>query len=594
MSKLPTDHQAKCGVLFHPGDYIRRDQLAKCDVVFYPVDYSTESTPTVRLAIDDHLGNNRFSISLSLRRAEFILAHETGEVETCEAIASDIVNTVCREYNGRFLEVVSTQDWTFMELDQEYGAVKRVMIALHNLSQIPFCPPAVAENEVVSHDDVDEEAVSVKDALAFHMFESTGTPNSDDSPMRDISSSFESLPAEFYESIQPRADYLEVNSMLSSKSGTASNLSITYSSGKQDSTASYEKSSSSGHQSSFKSVMAETGSSKKVSKTTSTSTTSSKKGRKKRVIQRRGLLKFNSDTSSKLESKQKPSSKLNVDLGDSRFAIDPSLSQIFHKAASEGQSTEITDFVTTNSYCGESTASDPQNRKRPGALDGLRSTWLKKLNVGQKRYSKHYSASEADILETDNENKVKRFDDDTYRDISSYDVLCQNEPTFSLITDSIHVGNSRMKVMMQHHREKYHSSYTTNRSKQSIVDNLVTQVTNGTKGAGSFIAKESEECSWHELDRQMACLMVEGTLVQCEHDSSILDLPNLSTSKESSSKPTHCDNFIGGRYHTALMNLKNRKKKRTLSSKMCTESIEDLQKRMLKTAEEERRKNQVN
>lgn len=287
-------------------------------------------------------------------------------------------------------------------------------------------------------------------------------------------------------------------------------------------------------------------------------------------------MKFNNETSSKPKSKQRSSSKLNVDLGDSRFAIDPSLSQIVHKAASEGQSTEITELVTTNSYCESTTASEPQNRKRPGALRGLRSTWLKKLNVG-KSNTKHYSTSEADILE--NDNRVKCLDDDAYRNLSSFDVLCQHEP-HGLITSAIHIGNNRMKIMMQNQRKRFHVSNATKYSKQIIVNNLVTEVTDGVKGNGSFVAKESEDACWHELDRKMSCLMVEGTLNQCKHDPSILDLEDLSPSQRS-----QCDNFIGGRYHTALMNLKNRKKKKILSSKMNTDSIEDQQKRMIEATD---------
>lgn len=242
MASPPTDSQPNFGGLLHPGDCIHNDQLTINDVIFYPVDYSTESNPTIQLAIDDHQGSNRFQISLSLRRAEFILAHETGDFDTYEAIARDIVSTVCNEYKGRFLEVVSAQDGTYMELDQECESVKRVMISLHNLSQIPFCPPAASVN-VCGDDEVDEEAGSVK--LAFHnMFESSGTPSSDDrtpnsdfqlrAPQLEIGSSFESLPT-FYDSFQPRADYLETQSILSSKSGTASNFSISYSSGKLES-----------------------------------------------------------------------------------------------------------------------------------------------------------------------------------------------------------------------------------------------------------------------------------------------------------------------------------------------------------------------
>lgn len=593
---------------------IPHDQLTKSDVIFLPVDYTSNSTPKMRYAMDDHLGNNRFSISLSLRRSEFIHAYETGEFDTCKTIATDIVNTISQEYGGRFLEGAPTYaDCNFTDLGHGCEAVERVKFALHNLPQGPFSVD-VMENEIDYDEDEDNEEVAfVKDALSgplssaiFDNIDSIGDSNCiglHPVPKLETSCSFESIPSiplDFDNGFEPRFDCLETNSISSVGSTVESHamsmISRPCSTGKQDSTvdiansSEYEKSSSIVEESSLEDSTTDKIPTRKASKSAATKATT-KKVRKKRVIQRRGLLKFNSDTKpvSKPKSKQRSSSKVNVNLGDSRFKIDPSLSQILDKAASEGQGTDITDLFTTNSYC-DSTASEPKRQKRLAPLRGLRSTFLKTFNVGKSNF-KHYSASEADIIESD--NKVKCLDNNDYRDLSSYDVLCRTQPTHGLIMESTHLGNSRLKIMMQNHRQQYHSGNATSNDKESIVNNLVSEVVDGIKGKGNFVAKQSQECSWYELDQEMACSMVEGSLRECKHDSSILDLPDSSVSHPSDPLPNYKSkeepspqvNFMGCRHNQALTNLKNRKKKRVLSSNMNLESIEDLQKQMLETRE---------
>ena len=99
------------------------------------------------------MGNNRFSVILSLWRDEFILAHETGAFDKCDRIATDIVSTVTQEYTGRFLEVLSTHDdRSFIDLGHGYQAIERVKFALHDipLSQ-PYQRTAI-HNEVICVD----------------------------------------------------------------------------------------------------------------------------------------------------------------------------------------------------------------------------------------------------------------------------------------------------------------------------------------------------------------------------------------------------------------------------------------------------------
>lgn len=602
---------------------IPQDQITKYDVIFLPVDYNSNSTPKVQYAMDDHLGNNRFFISLSLRRAEFIEAYEMEEYDKCETIATDIVTTVIQEYGGRFLEGASTSaDSTFTDLGHGCEAFERVKFALHSLPQNSFSVDIMENVDNRIEDEENEEAAAafVKDALSQPVSTDIFDDNDiDDSnyqelhshPQSETNSSFESI--YLYNAFGKRLECFETNSISSVESTVESNtvsiMSMSCPTGKQnsisDSAYDSEYETSPIVQSlSLKDSTMDKISPKKESESTAAITTledstteiptkktktTTKKARKKRVIQRKGLLKFNDlQPASKPKSKQRSNSKVNVNLGDSRFAIDPSLSEMVDKAASEGQGTDITDLYTTNSYC-DSTASEPKRQKVLAPVRGLRSMWLKKFNVG-KSNSKHYSASEVDIIESD--KKVKCLNKNAYRDLSSYDVLCQTQPSYGVIVESTHLGNSRLKVMMQNRRDQYHFSNATSSDKKCIINNLVSEVVDGIKGKGNFVAKQSEERSWYELDQQMACSMVESSLGDCEHDSSILDLPDSSVpyssdvpNYEPKQELTPQVNFMGCRHNQALMNLKNRKKKRILSSNMNLKSIADLQKQMLETTD---------
>jgi len=568
--------------------------VTKFDVIFLPVEYNHNGDPKVQFAVDGHMGNNRFSVILSLWRDEFMLAHENGEYGKCDRIAIDIVNTVTQEYTGRFLEVSSTRDdRSYVDLGCEFQAVERVKFALHNTPQRPPCPDSVRENEAIYiKNDFNAEGAFGKDVLSAKDV-SSNIFDDEDSIVSCNPGDFD-FPNDLYKTFEPRCDYLETNSISSVDSNTLSSK-HPHSVAETDNTSEYGKfieplslDDSTSKQSvilddsaSKRSyVMEEPASEKapsdKLVKADGTQATAPKKRRKKRVIQRRGMLKFNSESKSKPNPtpQQRSSSKVNVNLGDSRFAVDPSLSEMFNKAASEGQGTDVTDLYTTNSsYC-ESTVSEPKRQKILAPLQGLRSTFLKKFNVG-KNHTEHYSASEADIIEQD--SKVKCLDENRYRDLSSFDVLCQTDPFNSVVTDSTHVGNSRLKVMMQSRKNKYHKKSATSRDKQSIVNSLVSEVVHGVKGKGNFVARELDDHNWYELDQQMACLMVKGSLDQSKIDSSVLDLPDSSTYDERTESTSQRGGLMGNLHNAAVLNLKNRKKKKTLSSNFNPESINELQ-----------------
>mmetsp|Transcript_29342 Transcript_29342/g.34913 ORF Transcript_29342/g.34913 Transcript_29342/m.34913 type:complete len:598 (-) Transcript_29342:175-1968(-) len=586
-----------------------QEEVQKYDVVLLPIDYTSNSTPNVQFAMDGHLGNNRFSISLSLRRDEFATAYEKGDYNSCETIATDIVNTLCREYKGRLLEVVSTnEDWTFTDIGYGCEAVERVKFALQYPPQSPFSPPVCTDNDLDCEEDEDYDvAAFTKDALHPNIFDDDNDviDNTDEHPTPphlETFHSFDSIPVDFYKAFEPRPECLETNSISSVASNTVTDSSVTSNTvsttsipssvGNQDTKGEIEnnnqdeKSSSVDKPSLMEDSSIKKDSCKKAAKVKSTTETAIPNRRKKRVIQRRGLLKFNTDTKSnpdvKIQVKQRTISKVSVNLGDSRFAVDPTLSKMLNRAASEGHGTDITDLYTTNSYCESivmSTASEPKRQK---VIHRLRETLLSKLKVG-KGNTKHYSSSEVDIME--NDKTVKCLDQNEFREISPYDVFCRTEPNHDLVTETTHVGNSRLKIMMMNHREKYHSTCSTKADKRSILSSLVSEVVNGEKGIGKFIAKESEDCGWYELDEEGACLVVEGSLGKSEHDMAVLNLPDPSLGFESKDKLPSQANLMGGLHNAALMNLKNRKKKRILSSKLKPESIDDLQKQMLDTSE---------
>jgi len=587
-----------------------QEEVQKYDVVLLPIDYTSNSTPNVQFAMDGHLGNNRFSISLSLRRDEFATAYEKGDYISCEKIATDILNTLCQEYNGRLLEVISTnEDWTFTDIGHGSEAIERVKFALQYPPQSPFSPPVFTDNDLDCEEEEDYDvAAFTKDALHPNIFDDDNDviDNTDEHPtpsrFLETFHSFDSIPADLYKTFEPRSECLETNSISSVASNTVttssvasntvSTTSVPSSVGNQDTKGEIEnndqdeKSSSVDKPSLMEDSSIKKDSCKKAAKVKSTTDTATPR-RKKRVIQRRGLLKFNTDTKSnshgKIQGKQRANSKVNINLGDSRFAVDPSLSKMLNKAASEGHGTDITDLYTTNSYCESSTvmstASEPKRQK---VIHRLRETLLSKLKVG-KGNTKHYSSSEVDIME--NDKTVKCLDQNEYREISTYDVFCRTKPNHGLVTETTHVGNSRLKIMMMNHREKYHSTCSTKADKRSILSSLVSEVVNGEKGTGKFIAKQSEDCGWYELDEQGSCLVVEGSLGKSEHDMTVLNLPDLSVGFESKDKLPAQANLMGGLHNAALLNLKNRKKKRILSSKLKPESINDLQKQMLDTSE---------
>lgn len=604
---------------------VSKDHITNYDVVLLPVDYTPNSIPKVQFAMDGHLGNNRFSISLSLRRTEFVTAYERGEYNTCDTIATDIVNTLCREYNGRLLEVISTSvDWTFTDLGHGYEAIERIKFALHYPPQSPFSPPVVMENDVgCEEDDDDVVAAFAKEAIHPNIFDDDndviGDPYEHPTPPQlETLHSFDSIPGDFYKAFELRPECIETNSFSSVTSNTASNLSISDSIGNRHTNVGTEnspkhvKTSSIDKPSFMEDYLIKKVSSKKASEVKSTTdqvsefksitdkasevksttdTTATPNRRKKRTIQRRGLLKFNSETKSrtppevKQQGKQRPPPKVNINLGDSRFAVDPSLSKMLNKAASEGQGTDITELYTTNSYCestAKSTVSEPKRQKVISDLRGLRKTWLSKFKVG-KGNTKHYSSSEVDIMESD--NTVKCLDQDEYRELSTYDVLCETEPTHGLVAESMHVGNSRLKIMMLNYQEKYLSTSATKEDKRSITSRLVSEVVNGEKGKGNFVAQKSEDCTWYELDERGAHLVVEGSLGRSGIDTRVLELPDQSMNCESKDGLLPQGNFMGGLHNAALMNLKNRKKKRILSSNLNLESIQDLQKQMIDAIE---------
>jgi len=511
---------------------VSSDDVKDCDVLFLPrPTYNPESgvgsfspPPPLQFAVEGHPGNNRFFVTLISQRRRFMTAFETREYVVFKKIAKEIVSIICDDYKGRFLERDSMDtDSMWTDLGTGQKAIDRVEWSFLN-------PPQNHFTYLIEQGDEDSG-----DSLLSNMsslFDDDDKEKNNNDALA-FGSTLNSIPNSF----QVRENVLETGSISSVDAvDTVSSISSSVES---------------------QGIITARKDPKKTSVSISLSTQTTRKDpQHKRTIQRRGKLRP----------------------GQS--------SKLFTKPTSDGQNTDITELLhacssnSSNAYC-ESTESESKRQRRLGPpLDPstLRSQWLKKLRLGGK-HTNHYSASELDILESD--EKVKCLNHNSYRDVSPFDVLCETKPTPGLI-ESNNMGNSRLKIMMQNHRSRYRSNDISIEEKQSIENLLVTEVVDG-KGNGSFISRESERDDWLELNQEMSCSVVKGSLTESEYDLTVLDLPEWDISEpivDCQYDQPWTKTEMEGLHSKALLSLQNRKKKKVPSSKLNPKSIEELQKQM--------------
>jgi len=102
------------------------------DVLLMPS--STEGV--VRFAPDNHVGNQRFRVLLSLHRSRYLQAEKSGDDDMCTKIAKEVLDLVCNKCvpNGRFFDQVDTDDGSssWKELDVNLSTIELIKQALKN------------------------------------------------------------------------------------------------------------------------------------------------------------------------------------------------------------------------------------------------------------------------------------------------------------------------------------------------------------------------------------------------------------------------------------------------------------------------------
>jgi len=549
--------------------------------------------PTVHFASQKHPGNNRFYVVLSSHRQKFMNALSSGNNQLCDTIAEKIVKTVCKDSvpPGRFLECTvegwSKADKEWKNLGQGKQVTELVKWALREppLAQVSLLLTTVNKSAQHSKSSthLDNQILQPLSNLEFsqepsidknHLFNQIKNNNNDNTSQhyQDVhtttaaAAAVTSAPSSFQSKFfSPRFNNT------CSEDGSWEEESFNESSNNSSKGSSLYFSNSSNRKSSNRN---------KRTSGNSTSDNSNRRGSNK--LKRRGTISSQGPT--KFRSK--------INLADFRYSVGGQLSKLVEEVFAEPLKTETT-FVSEHSSAGSKskrprksrTRKDDSTYKKSKSSHSSNTTMISDLRCefGHVKIGPVNQKLERDWSDM----HVKKIDG-TIRILGEYDVLCITKPSYAILFVN-HLGNNRLRTMLQMHSRTFHNLQTSAIEKNRISAEIINQVLCGKKGRGKFL-RESENL-WVEMEVEELTPMVLYFLHHCAADPT-LGLPNLYLTMQQQSSPSSLNaksltaplhekhDLYKGLHNAALNSVKRRKNRKTFVG-LSDDAINQLQEKMI-------------
>jgi hypothetical protein len=115
------------------------------------------------------------------------------------------------------------------------------------------------------------------------------------------------------------------------------------------------------------------------------------------------------------------------------------------------------------------------------------------------------------------------------RNLSELDILCQMGANYHSEPLNVnHIGNNRLKAIIQMYINRYRDSSSCKTSRNHILFQIMSKICVGTKGQVSFIYPQDSNL-WAEYEMSIACRILMGFLECCIVDPSLYQLPSVGT-----------------------------------------------------------------
>jgi hypothetical protein len=503
----------------------------------------------VSLALEHHIGNNRFYIKLSIFRQKFMEAFHLGNRDVCNEILKQIINSVCySDPPGRFLECNHyNEGWT--DIGKGSATMRTIEAAL-------FQPPSVALSEFLYHEHDIEGALLKSDNRSSAM-----TWPIDYSKTVSLASIRGSSFQGSYAS-----SYMESSFMTESQFENDTSILSTFPE-PADEDMEYEK---------------------------------PDRIKKKKGMRRRGLI-----------SSDVPKSETDK-IGSSMYGIGKDLEtlvqSVFDQPIESESSTGDFDLASAYSYTSEDLTGKRMKQSvgaqsvcsSTSSLGGLRAEFANNFIIDSNitkavRRRKVASINKAHVASSDSGDcypriKVQYLDESTgaaqLRSLSSYDVLCTNKVS-PFVRQCNHVGNNRLRTMFMIHQSRYNSKDASVLLKNCVVHDILQHILHGTKAKAHFVFQHQERSNlWIQIPNEAVPKIIVTCLECCSFDPSFYILPAPTEKEFLYNSRNRRDRKITmtDLHKCALGNIRRRKMKKAISGRDGA-SIRHLQDSVRKNAE---------
>lgn len=501
----------------------------------------SQNMQSFAVALENHVGNNRFYILLSRFREKYMssLRQKGEDSQDCDEIAREIYRIICdRCYpSGKFLEYNLYdfhQPWKVLQEEEAVLRVKKAFLE----------PPTV----------------KLARTFPYHLVHKKGA----DADQHTITTGLSSFAVE-------EEDYGYQESAMGYS--VFSDYTDSYLEGSKAASSSYQYSDST----SYASYKSDPNGLLQRHSSHSRSTSSKNRDKMDTKFRRRGVLSSfwkehqDDDDDGYSHSQMQNPNQVHVNLKKDIFLVNTKLVDLIEKTFNEkvGRTHEIDTVVSELgsdlnqiNITSHDVSSQCSKRKRP---------FCEKYNKAKKN-----TTFEIEHV------KVKT-DNGEIRNLSELDVLCQADASSSSLPEPLdvnHIGNNRFKAIVQLHLSRHPSHYElalppiTFRNR--TIFHIMSEITNSPKGLASFVRLDNANI-WIECNRMVACKILMSYLEKClahPNPSVFCRLPKISSPVYIEKKPSITFDLL---QKVSLEVIRRRFKKKTTDIVRDVEEVQSLQ-----------------
>jgi len=494
-----------------------------------------ESFPQMRLASEQHYGNNRFYIQLLLHRQKFLEAYHEKNSPLCDKIAKHVINLVSTSFpRGRFLEYVPsrTHHGSLTDIGYGYAAMQRVKSCLFHLPTVgisKYFSPKTFMNGAPSSRLMDDDG-----KLKLENRSNTVT-------MQTILSKTMSMTSD-----RDDCGY-EVTSLRTGSFVAQGHMKY------DPDNASYSPSND--HK------------------------------KKKKGLRRRGLL--SSDVPSK-NSRFQISSDLEklvrnvfdrpIEDKGGEDSDDEDCSG-YSSASEDVRPTQRRRSMASHSMCSSTSSlaglgGDFSNTLK---IDTWQKGTASKTQRRRKNTPARASKLRNDVItqpELYSDFKVKVMDDSNgsllYRSLTSYDILCNLDDRPKILLCN-HIGNNRLRILLQMHQARFNARNSPLANKNRLVHDIIQNTLHSDKGTSNYVFQDPDNVNyWVQIPVAFVPKLIVSCLEDCRQFIELPMLPLITTKpwvKSLMGNQGVRHQTMEDLHETALKNIRKRKQKKTISGR---------------------------